>query len=60
MIFLTSGSHPVLYLQACLGHKAKDAPNVVQVTTKGVNDNTITQPIIVLGSGVRQVSKSIF
>ncbi|XP_028403150.1 mitotic apparatus protein p62-like [Dendronephthya gigantea] len=41
--------------QACLGPKAKDNSHVVQVTTKGVNDNSITQPIIILGSGVRQV-----
>lgn len=42
--------------QACLGSKAKDnVSHVVQVTTTGVSGDTITQPIVVLGSGVRQV-----
>jgi hypothetical protein len=44
-----------VFLQACLGSKAKDSSHIVQVTTKGINDNNITQPIVILGSGVRQV-----
>ncbi|XP_046850814.1 mitotic apparatus protein p62-like [Xenia sp. Carnegie-2017] len=41
--------------QAVRGPKARDGPHVVQVTTSGINNDVITQPIIVISPGVNQV-----
>ena len=46
-----------VYLQACLGLRAQDGNHVVQVTTKGANDKSLTTPIVILGPGTRQVGK---
>lgn len=42
-------------LQAVRGPKARDGPHVVQVTTSGINNDVIMQPIIVISPGVNQV-----
>ena len=46
-----------VYLQACLGLSAQSGSHVVQVTTKGANNKTITTPIVNLGPGTLQVGK---